>query len=68
MSLSEYCQSLKGKRILVMGLGVSNQPLVRVLLQHGLDVTGCDKRTEPDETLAQLAAMGLKLHLGEGYL
>ena len=33
MSLSEYCQSLKGKRILVMGLGVSNQPLVRVLLQ-----------------------------------
>lgn len=68
MSLSEYCQSLKGKRILVMGLGVSNQPLVRVLLQHGLDVTGCDKRPEPDEALTQLAAQGLKLHLGEGYL
>ena len=32
MSIADYCASLRGKRIAVVGLGVSNQPLVRVLL------------------------------------
>jgi len=68
MSLSEYCRSLQGKRILVVGLGVSNQPLVRVLLAHGLDVTGCDRRAEPDAALRALEAAGCKLRLGDGYL
>ena len=66
--LDEYCAGLRGKRILVAGLGVSNQPLVRVLLAHGLDVTGLDRRAEPDEALRALAAAGLRLHLGEDYL
>jgi len=68
MSLADYCASLRGKRIAVVGLGVSNQPLVRVLLQHGLDVTGCDRRDTPDEALSALEAAGCTLKLGEGYL
>ena len=35
-------RELKGKRIGVIGFGVSNQPLVRVLLRNGCDVTVCD--------------------------
>ncbi len=66
--LSDYCASLRGKRIAVAGLGVSNQPLVRVLLAHGLAVTGCDRRETADEALQQLAALGCKLKLGEDYL
>ena len=64
--LNEYLDCLKGKRIAVLGLGVSNQPLVRLLLSHGLDVTACDKTASP-EKLA-LGTLGAKLRLGEDYL
>ena len=41
-AFERYFQSLKGKRIVVLGLGVSNRPLVRLLLRYGCTVTGCD--------------------------
>lgn len=66
--LKAYLEGLRGKRILVLGLGVSNRPLVRLLLQHGLDVTGCDKAPAPDEELKALERQGAKLHLGPDYL
>ena len=40
--VNAWLDTLSGKKILVLGLGVSNRPLVRILLRHGLDVTGCD--------------------------
>lgn len=66
----DYFDRLKGKRILVLGLGVSNRPLVRLLLQYGIDVTGCDRtpREQLDEEVLELERLGCKLHLGEGYL
>ncbi len=70
MELSAYFQRLKGKQVLVLGLGVSNQPLVELLLNYGISVTGCDRTAyenlEP-EVLA-LERRGLKLHLGPAYL
>ena len=50
MTLCEYCDKLRGKRIAVLGYGISNKPLVELLLGHGLDVTVRDKRecTVPD--------------------
>ena len=39
MTFSDYMDYLRGKRIGVIGFGVSNQPLVRVLLRNGCDVT-----------------------------
>jgi hypothetical protein len=30
-----YFRSLRGKKIAVLGLGVSNRPLVRLLLDYG---------------------------------
>ena len=38
-----YFTSLKNKKIAVLGLGVSNRPLVRLLLEYGCDVVGCDR-------------------------
>ena len=66
----EYFKSLRGKKILVMGLGVSNRPLVRMLLSYGCDVTGCDKtpREQFDEELIELERLGCKMKVGEGYL
>ena len=43
MTVTEYFARLQGKRVLVLGLGVSNRPLVRLLLRFGIDVTGCDR-------------------------
>ena len=42
MTLQEYLQSLRGRRLAVIGIGVSNQPLLKLLLEAGLDVTACD--------------------------
>ena len=44
MTFSDYMDYLRDKRIGVIGFGVSNQPLVRVLLRSGCDVTVCDRR------------------------
>ena len=70
MKLQTYFDRLKGKKVLVLGLGVSNRPLVRLLLRHGADVTGCDRtpRDRMDTEVLELERMGMKLHLGEDYL
>ena len=44
MTLQEYLDTLKGKTVAVIGIGVSNTPLLRMLLRAGIDVTACDKR------------------------
>ena len=70
MTLEEYVASLQGKRICVIGIGVSNEPLVRLLLEAGCDVTACDKRTEEEmgEEAQKLRKSGAKLILGADYL
>ena len=49
MTFSDYMDYLRGKRIGVIGFGVSNQPLVRVLLRNGCDVTVCAELRQRDE-------------------
>ena len=70
MEFEEYFSSLKNKKIAVLGLGVSNRPLVRLLLEFGCDVTGCDRteREKLDDEVLQLEAAGCKLRLGATYL
>jgi len=69
-AFEQYFTSLKGKKIAVLGLGVSNRPLVRLLLEYGCDVTGCDMtpREKLDAEVLELEKLGCKLSLGEGYL
>ena len=61
----EYFTSLRGKRIAVLGLGVSNRPLVRLLLEFGCTVTGCDRtpREQLDAEVLELEQLGLKAGL-----
>ena len=68
-TVSEYFERLRGRRVLVLGLGVSNRPLVKLLLEHGAAVTGCD-RTERDKLapeVLELEKAGLRLHLGADF-
>lgn len=67
---TQYFHSLKDKKIAVLGLGVSNRPLVRLLLDFGCNVTGCDKtpREKLDGEVLELEKSGCTLHVGENYL
>ena len=70
MTLNDYIKGLSDKRIAVIGIGVSNTPLIRLLLSGGCDVTACDRRTfaEMGMEAIELINMGAKLKLGESYL
>ena len=70
MTLEEYLGTLAGKTVAVIGVGVSNTPLIRLLRGAGIAVTACDKKDR--EALGPLAeeleAMGCALRLGPDYL
>ena len=68
--LETYFTALRDKNIVVLGLGVSNRPLVRLLLKYGCKVTGCDKTPyeKLDEEVLELESLGCRLQTGEDYL
>ena len=70
MTVSEYLTSLKNKRVAVIGIGVSNTPLIRMLLGAGIDVTACDKNNRDGlgNTAEELERLGARLQLGEDYM
>lgn len=69
-AFTKYFTSIRDKRIAVLGLGVSNRPLVRLLLEFGCRVVGCDKvpREKLDEDVLELEKLGCRLHVGDDYL
>ena len=69
-SLETYFTALQGKRILVLGLGVSNRPLVQLMLRYGCTVIGCDRtpREKLDPEVLELEQAGCELRLGDSYL
>ena len=69
-ALKGYMNSLKGKRVAVIGLGVSNTPLVERLLDAGVTVLACDKRRREDFNglIESLERRGLEAALGPDYL
>lgn len=70
MTIQEYLSSLRGKTAAVLGIGVSNTPLIELLCRNGVQVIACDKKSREDlgERAEQLEALGAHLQLGEGYL
>ena len=64
MTFEEYLSSLKGKTVGVIGVGVSNRPLIEKLLERGIDVTARDKKEDLGELGQALTAQGCKLRLG----
>ena len=70
LTLQDYLTSIRGKRVAVIGIGVSNTPLIKTLCKAGINVTACDKNTRENfGALAdELEALGASLKLGETYL
>ena len=70
MTLRDYLHAIQDKTVAVIGIGVSNTPLIRLLLDNGIDLTACDKRSREDlgELGDELETKGCKLQLGADYL
>ena len=70
MTLYEYVDAIKSKRVAIVGIGISNTPLIDILINQGVSVTLCDRRTAEDIGVpaARFAAMGAEMRLGEHYL
>ncbi len=66
----EFFAGLKGKNISVIGVGVSNNDLIRRFAREGANVTLRDGRGRDQlgELCTELEALGVTLQLGEGYL
>lgn len=70
LSIEEYMRKLKNKRVAVLGIGVSNTPLIKMLLERGIRVTACDKNTRKSfgPLAEELETAGAELRLGPDYL
>ncbi len=70
LTIQEFKKEAKGKKIAVIGIGVSNLPLIKMLSSFGADVEAFDKRTKEQlgETFDELSALGVKMILGGDYL
>ena len=69
-TIQDYLAELKGKRVAVIGIGVSNTPLIKMLLRAGIRVTACDKRQKQEfgGQAEALESLGAELRLGPDYL
>jgi UDP-N-acetylmuramoylalanine--D-glutamate ligase len=67
-SFDEFKNFIKDKDVAVVGIGVSNTPLIRMLVKLGARVTACDKKEDIGNLGDKLKSLGVKLYLGENYM
>ncbi|KAJ49243.1 UDP-N-acetylmuramoylalanine--D-glutamate ligase [Clostridium tetanomorphum] len=66
----EFKDFIKGKKTAVVGIGISNRPLIDYLIKLGAKVTAFDKKSKDQlgDTVEELEIKGINLVLGENYL
>ena len=69
-TIREYLAGLRGKRVAVLGIGVSNTPLIKMLLRADVAVTACDKNPRENfgGQIEELESLGAEVRLGPDYL
>ena len=70
MDCKRFFEQIKGKRIAMCGIGISNTPLIMNFLSKGATVYACDRRSREmiGELADKLENAGAELRLGDGYL
>lgn len=67
----QYFDSLKGKKVAFVGMGVANVPCAEFLAKQGITVYACDKRDREyigKDICERLVALGVNFSLGDDYL
>jgi UDP-N-acetylmuramoylalanine--D-glutamate ligase len=69
-NFNEFKEYIKGKNTAVVGIGISNRPLIKFLVELGAVVTAFDKKNkEQIGTISEeLENLGVKVVVGEDYL
>lgn len=69
-TIDGYLASLSDKKVAVVGIGVSNTPLLTILLEAGIKTMACDKRSREElgALAEELEGKGATLSLGTDYL
>ena len=67
---NEFKSFIKDKKVGVVGIGVSNIPLIKFLVKLGAEVTAFDQKDEKTlgDIVPEFKSQGVKFELGEGYL
>ncbi len=70
MQRKQFNARFQNKKVTVIGIGISNRPLIEMLASAGAIVTACDKkdRSALGKTAEELEMLGVTLSLGAGYL
>jgi UDP-N-acetylmuramoylalanine--D-glutamate ligase len=66
----EYVEKFRGKKAAVLGIGMSNAPVIKFLVEAGAHVVACDVKREEQLGAAyrDIADLPVEFRLGEGYL
>jgi len=69
-NVQAFWDSMKNKKVALLGVGVSNRPLIEMFLRAGARVTACDmnKDNKNDGLSKELAAMGVTVKFGPDYI
>lgn len=70
IKLEKFKDNIKDKKVAVLGIGISNIPLIKYLINLGVDITAFDKNTSENlnDAFSQLAGLPVKYSLGNDYL
>ena len=70
MDYKQFFEQIKGKKIAMCGIGISNTPLIMEFLNMGAKVYACDRRSREmiGEVADEIEKAGAELKLGDGYL
>lgn len=67
----DFLESLKGKKVAFVGMGVANVPCAKWLAKKGVSVYACDGKDKEfigEEICSELEALGVRFSLGKHYL
>lgn len=70
MDIRHFWENISSKKVAMLGIGISNTPLIINFLNKGARVYACDRRSREQigELADRIEAAGAELRLGENYL
>lgn len=66
--LDKFKENIKGKKVAVLGIGISNIPAIKYLVKLGAKVSARDKKEKLNDSVDMLKNIGVEFVLGDNYL